>query len=153
MLRPGGVIAMIEPWLTPPSYLLYRFLHHEDCTLRINIQSPFQNSHKNVFDGNAGIPYNLVRHHSHNPMRSLQLTRAQPIVGLPYLATLGFKRSRPMSPHVMTVSRAGEKILGPFGRWNATRRAPGMGETGISQDAPRCPCDGMECVLAKTDLN
>jgi SAM-dependent methyltransferase len=28
-VRPGGVIAMIEPWVTPWSTLIYRRLHHE----------------------------------------------------------------------------------------------------------------------------
>jgi SAM-dependent methyltransferase len=30
VLAPGGVIVMIEPWITPISYLLYRYVHHED---------------------------------------------------------------------------------------------------------------------------
>ena len=121
VLRPGGVIAMIEPWITPASYLLYRYFHHEDCALRIDIRSPFQSTRKNAFDGNAAIPYNLVRHYSKMPKRPLQLVRAQPFLGLPYLATLGFKRTRPISPRVIAVSHACEKILGPVGRWNATR--------------------------------
>jgi len=44
VLRPGGVVAMIEPWITPVSYLLYRYFHHEDCTLRIDIRSPFDST-------------------------------------------------------------------------------------------------------------
>ncbi len=28
-VRPGGVLAMIEPWLTPWSRFVYRYLHHE----------------------------------------------------------------------------------------------------------------------------
>jgi SAM-dependent methyltransferase len=28
-VRPGGVLAMVEPWLTPWSRLIYRRLHHE----------------------------------------------------------------------------------------------------------------------------
>jgi len=28
-VRPGGVIAMVEPWLSPWSRIIYRWLHHE----------------------------------------------------------------------------------------------------------------------------
>ena len=30
VLKPAGRLAMIEPWITPLSFLLYRYLHHED---------------------------------------------------------------------------------------------------------------------------
>lgn len=30
-VRPGGVVAMIEPWITPWSRFVYRRLHHEPC--------------------------------------------------------------------------------------------------------------------------
>ncbi len=121
VLRPGGLIAMIEPWITPASYLLYRYFHHEDCTLSIDIHSPFSSTRKNAFDGNATIPYKLVRYYAQMPKGPLQLVRAEPFLGLPYLSTRGFKRTRPMSPRVISTSRACEKILGRLGRWNATR--------------------------------
>lgn len=31
VLRPGGVVAMLEPWLTPWSRFVYTELHHEAC--------------------------------------------------------------------------------------------------------------------------
>jgi SAM-dependent methyltransferase len=121
VLQPGGVLAMIEPWITPASYVLYRYFHHEDCRLRIDIGSPFASTGKNAFDGNATIPYNLVRHHARMTAQPLQLVRAQPFLGLPYLATLGFKRTQPLPQSVIGAARACEKILGRVGRWNATR--------------------------------
>lgn len=30
-VRPGGIIAMIEPWMTPWSRWVYKHLHHEPC--------------------------------------------------------------------------------------------------------------------------
>jgi SAM-dependent methyltransferase len=119
VLAPAGVIAMIEPWITPVSYLLYRYVHHEECTLRVDIRDPFGSARKNAFDGNAAIPRNLVRHCSYTP--ALRLVRLERFLGLPYLATLGFKRSRALSPHWIAAARACEKLLGPLGRWNATR--------------------------------
>ena len=121
VLRPGGVIVMIEPWITPASYLMYRYFHQEDCILKIDLQSPFQSNGKNAFDGNTTIPYNLVRHFTQMPAGPLRLVRVDPFLGLPYLATLGFKLNRPIPQLVIRASRAFEKLLGPLGRWNATR--------------------------------
>jgi SAM-dependent methyltransferase len=121
VLRPAGVVAMIEPWITPASYLLYRYLHHEDCTLRIDIRSPFETTGKNAFDGNATIPYNLVRYYSRTSAPPLRLARMKPFLGLGYLASFGFKRTRPLSPRFISFARASEKVAGPIGRWNATR--------------------------------
>jgi SAM-dependent methyltransferase len=121
VLQPGGMLAMIEPWITPASYVLYHYFHHEDCRLHIDLPDPFSSTSKNAFDGNSAIPYNIVRHHSRATERPLELVQVQPFLGLPYLATLGFKRARPMPPFVVNVSQTCEKVLGPFGRWNATR--------------------------------
>lgn len=55
---------MIETWITPASYILYRYFHHKECKLHIEIDSPFDFMEKKAFDGNATIPYKLVRHSS-----------------------------------------------------------------------------------------
>jgi len=61
VLHPGGRLVAIEPWITVPSYLLYRYFHQEDCSLAIDIRRPFGESKKNAFDGNAAIPFKLLR--------------------------------------------------------------------------------------------
>ncbi len=124
VLVPGGLMAMIEPWITPFSYLLYRYFHHEDCTLRIDLRRPFDSTRKKAFDGNATIPYKLVQYYSHDGGREsggLRLARLERFLGLPYLATLGFKRTRPLPWRLIHGARSCEKVLGPLGRWNATR--------------------------------
>ena len=121
VLQPGGIVTMIEPWITPASYLLYRYFHHEDCKLRINMESPFDSAGKKAFDGNATIPYNLVRHYSKSTRLTMRLVRLEPFLALPYLATLGFKRSRPLPRALINIAATCEKVLGPIGRWNATR--------------------------------
>lgn len=121
VLQRGGIVVMIEPWITPVSYVLYRYFHHEDCALRIDIQSPFESTGKKAFDGNATIPYNMVRYYSRMSVPPLRLVRKEPFLGLPYLATLGFKRDRPLSPRLIDAAQTCEDLLGPLGRWNATR--------------------------------
>jgi SAM-dependent methyltransferase len=120
VLAPGGLMAMIEPWITPFSYLLYRYFHHEDCTLRIDLRRPFDSTRKKAFDGNATIPYKLVRYYAREP-GALRLARQERFLGLPYLATFGFQRTRPLPSRLIRVARSCEKMLGPLGRWNATR--------------------------------
>ena len=62
VLSPGGRLAMIEPWITVPSYLLYRYFHHEDCSLAVDVRRPFDELDKRAFDGNAAIPFKLLKH-------------------------------------------------------------------------------------------
>ncbi len=120
VLKPGGLLAMIEPWITPFSYLLYRYFHHEDCTLHIDLHHPFEACGKKAYDGNATIPYRLTQLYPREP-GTLRLARKVPFLGLPYLATFGFKRPRPLPGSLIRAARFCEKMLGPLGRWNATR--------------------------------
>jgi SAM-dependent methyltransferase len=119
-LAPGGRIAMIEPWITLPSWVLYRFFHHEECRLGVDVARPFESDAKAALEGNAAIPY-LALERLREAGLPLHLVRAEPFVGLPYLATFGFKASRPLPPLFQTLARAGETALGPLTRWLATR--------------------------------
>ncbi|MGB9456439.1 MAG: methyltransferase domain-containing protein [Bryobacteraceae bacterium] len=121
ILRPGGRLVAIEPWITPPSYILYRYFHHEDCTLSIDIAQPFRSTGKQAFDGNAAIPYQLVRRLRADPGAGLKLIRCEPFLALAYLATLGFKRRRSVPVAVIRMAEQWERIAGPLGRLASTR--------------------------------
>jgi hypothetical protein len=111
---------MIEPWITCPSYLLYRYFHDEDCSLRIDIRQPFGRSEKKAFDGNAAIPFKVLKQVSPENS-SLHLLRADPFIALPYLATLGFKSARPIPQTIIDIARFGERLLSPVRKLLATR--------------------------------
>ncbi len=100
VLQPRGRVAMIEPWITPSSWVLYRYFHHEDCRLGVDLTRPFGGDDKAALDGNAAIPY---------------------LIGLPYLVTFGFKVERPLPPALQRLARLGEATLDPLRRWLATR--------------------------------
>lgn len=62
VLRPGGRLRLIEPWITPGSYPVYRFMHHESCDLRVDPWKPFASgSDKQPFDGESALPWRLLR--------------------------------------------------------------------------------------------
>jgi SAM-dependent methyltransferase len=119
-LTPGGRIAMVEPWITLPSWILYRFFHHEECRLGVDVTRPFASEGKGALEGNAAIPY-LALARLRDAGLPLHLVRAEPFVGLPYLATFGFKVARPLPVLLQRVARAGERAMAPLTRWLATR--------------------------------
>lgn len=63
VLRPNASLALVEPWITPLSYPIYRFLHQESCTLGLDPWDPFPTarSGKDTFEGDAVIPWKVWR--------------------------------------------------------------------------------------------
>jgi SAM-dependent methyltransferase len=119
VLKPGGRVVMIEPWITPFSFVIYRWFHHEDCVLGVNLDDAFSGG-KQAFDGNAAIPYRVVQASRRNP-GPLVLRRAERFLGLSYLMSLGFKRARPLPAKAIALGAGLERLLGPIAAWNATR--------------------------------
>jgi SAM-dependent methyltransferase len=119
-LRPGGRLAMIEPWITAPSYLLYRYFHNEDCSLKVDLRRPFGDLGKKAFDANAAIPFKLLKQFKAGES-PLLLIQADPFIGLPYLATLGFKTERLIPQTVIEIAEVCERLLSPLRRFGATR--------------------------------
>lgn len=93
VLAPGGRIALVEPWITPLSWLVYRFFHQEDCRVSADAWQPFPPGAKDSFDGNATVPWQLVRD---TPLErwhalGLQGPRVLRVNAFAYLLTLGFR--------------------------------------------------------------
>jgi len=120
VLKPGGRLAMVEPWITAPSWVLYRYFHHEECRLDVDVARPFDSDAKAALEGNAAIAY-LALARLREAGLPLHLVRAEPFVGLPYLATFGFKVERPLPGFVQSLAGAAEAALRPLARWLATR--------------------------------
>lgn len=119
-LRVGGRMAAIEPWISPFSYPIYRWLHHEECRLGVDLDRPFDASRKSPWEGNEAIPFAMHRG-GRASCGALRLTRVEPFLALPYLSTLGFRRERPLPPGLLALARRIEHGLGRAGRWGATR--------------------------------
>lgn len=117
ILIPGGRLILVEPWITPFSYFIFRFLHQERCDLS---ETPWLSNQRDVipekmaFDGNQAIPYLLFgpshRLDTLSSLPELNLLALEPFCLLAYLLSGGFK---PMNllpgflyPAVSTFERA-----------------------------------------------
>ncbi|MGB9464534.1 MAG: class I SAM-dependent methyltransferase [Candidatus Acidiferrum sp.] len=98
VLAPGGRLILIEPWITPFSYFIFRFLHQERCDLS---ETPWLSKpstaipEKMAFDGNQAIPYLLFgsrnRSKALNSLPDLKLLALEPFCLFAYLLSGGFK--------------------------------------------------------------
>jgi len=66
ILRPGVVLAMIEPGMSLLSYPFYRYLHHEGADLRADpFAEPETSGRRDPFDSNQAIPTLLFERKRH----------------------------------------------------------------------------------------
>jgi SAM-dependent methyltransferase len=98
VLTPGGRAILVEPWITPFSYLIFRFLHQERCDLSEapwSSNKPAAHSEKMAFDGNQAIPYLLFgsryRSSTLQSLPEFKLTTLEPFCLFAYILSGGFK--------------------------------------------------------------
>jgi SAM-dependent methyltransferase len=97
VLRPGGRLVLVEPWITPFSRFVYTYLHQENCDLSIR---PWEEeadqfgASKKAFDGNAAIPYLIVNNINQFKIETNQAFKLKEVIPfsfITYLLSLGFK--------------------------------------------------------------
>jgi SAM-dependent methyltransferase len=95
VLRPPGRIALVEPWITPLSWVVYRFFHQEDCRLSVDPWNPFPGPAKDSFDGDAAVPWKIVRETKPARWRDLGFLapRVLRVNAFGYLLSLGFRHA------------------------------------------------------------
>ena len=98
VLLAGGRLILVEPWITPFSYLIFRFLHQERCDLSETpwlANSRSASPEKMAFDGNQAIPYLLFGpKHRTTTLGSLPMLKSvafEPFCLFAYLLSGGFK--------------------------------------------------------------
>jgi SAM-dependent methyltransferase len=121
VLRPGGGLRLVEPWVTWLSYPVYRWLHQEGCTIDLDPWHPFGVSHsaeKEPFQGDNAGPWRLV---ATTPAEEWQrFGFAPPEVrvfnGFAYLFSLGFRRASLLPRPVASALMALDRIASPVSR-------------------------------------
>ncbi len=96
VLKPGGEFRAVEPWVSPFSFPIYRFLHQEGATLGLDPARPFQKGDaKAPFEGDAGVTRSIAAKVDEEAWRRLGFSGRPalvPLNGFAYLLSLGFKR-------------------------------------------------------------
>jgi SAM-dependent methyltransferase len=122
VLAPGGRLVVVEPWVTPFSYPIYRFLHHEGCDDKIDPWHPFDDgASKEAFEGDGGLFTRIVRSLPPEGWRELGLgpPRVTLLNAFAYLLSLGFRSGsllpRSAAPMFLALDerlRAASSLLG-----------------------------------------
>jgi SAM-dependent methyltransferase len=94
-LRPGGRIVMCEPYVSPVSYPVYRFIHEERCDMGVDPFAEAAGTGDDPFEGNQAIPSLLLgrrRDELERRFPELRIAGFQRFAGLAYPASGGFGR-------------------------------------------------------------
>jgi SAM-dependent methyltransferase len=128
ILVPGGRLILVEPWITPFSYFIFRFLHQERCDLS---ETPWENQtgaapEKMAFDGNQAIPYLLFgpkrRLITLNALPELKVLALEPFCLFAYLLSGGFKPMNLLPESLYPALSKFERATSPLWRGLAALR-------------------------------
>ncbi len=111
VLKPGGELRAVEPWVSFFSFPIYRFLHQEGATLGLDPKHPFRKgSSKEPFEGDAGVTRAIANRVDESEWRALGFAGRPafaPVNGFAYLLSLGFKRGsflpRSLAPQLIAL--------------------------------------------------
>jgi len=122
VLAPSGRLALVEPWISPLSWPVYRFLHEEDCRLGVDPWRPFPPG-KAAFDGDAALPWRLVRDATPSDWRRFGLAppRVERWNTFAYLASLGFREASLLPSFLVGPLLALDRVTGPLAPLTAMR--------------------------------
>jgi len=129
VLVPGGRLILVEPWITPFSYFIFRFLHQERCDLS---ETPWRDNQTNgapakmAFDGNQAIPHLLFgKNHRAETLAALpglKLVTLERFCLFAYLLSGGFKPMNLLPDFLYPAVSAFERITSPLWRSLAALR-------------------------------
>jgi SAM-dependent methyltransferase len=96
VLRPGGRLVMCEPYISPLSYPVYKFLHEEPVDLRVDpLAEQTGKDAGDPFDSNQAIPtllFGRARAAFERAFPALAIRAVEHFAGLSYPASGGFSR-------------------------------------------------------------
>jgi hypothetical protein len=122
VLDPGGRLVLVEPWISPLSWLVYHFFHQEECRLSVDPWRPFPPA-KDSFEGDAALPWRIVGATPAGRWRDLGLSppRVDRLNAFAYLLSLGFTRRSLLPTRAAAAFQALDRIARPLTRATALR--------------------------------
>jgi len=123
VLRPGGRIAAIEPWVSAMSYPVYRWMHGEGCDVGIDPWSPFGDGAKEAFEGNGALTWRVVRTGDEGLWSAMGLgpPRVRRINAFGYLLSLGFRKGSLLPNALVPLARWIDAVTQPLAPLTAMR--------------------------------
>jgi SAM-dependent methyltransferase len=93
VLRPGGRLVMIEPWLGLAGRWFFRYVHHEQCDLQVDPLRPWDAADKDPMQGNVALPFLFFAAGGYLDRTGLPLAviERRPFAALPWLLSGGFQ--------------------------------------------------------------
>ncbi|HVR72210.1 MAG TPA: class I SAM-dependent methyltransferase [Vicinamibacteria bacterium] len=126
VLRGGGRIVAVEPWVTPLSFPVYRWLHQEGCRPGLDPWRPFGESAaggKDPFQGDAAVVWSQVRKTGAARWHALgfEAPRVTVLNGFAYLPTLGFRSGSLVPRRLLPLLIGLDRVTAPLARWTGLR--------------------------------
>lgn len=114
-LRPGGAILMIEPWISPWSRVVYRYLHHEPFAPEARRwEFPATGPLSGANSALPWIVFSRDRVEFEREFPRLRLRRVRPMMPVSYLLSGGVAMRSLMPGFSYPLWRRLEKIVGAF---------------------------------------
>ena len=111
VLRPGGVLAMIEPGMTTLSYPFYRYMHQEPADLRADPFKPAnRRGDKDPWDSNQAIPTLLFARERNASEVRRQVPNLK-LVSLEWLSVVAYPLSGGFKPWCLVPAGAAEWLI------------------------------------------
>lgn len=128
VLAPGGRIVMCEPYVSPVSWPVYRFLHEEPLDLGVDplaLQAQAGDGARDPFDANQAIPtllFGRKRQAFEAAFPALAIKRIQHLTGFSFPATGGFSHGAFLPwPLWSLLHRFDAQLPAAVMRWTAFR--------------------------------
>ena len=126
VLRNNGRLIMLEPYISPFSYIIYNYFHQEDVDFKIDVWNRriASNNKKKVFDGNSAIPtiiFSKEIERFHKEFPNLKVIKKELLTFILYPLSGGFDRKSFVPAGMLKYLGFTEKILQPFGKIFAFR--------------------------------
>src|SRR5262249_50277984 len=123
VLRPGGRVAMVEPWVGLAGRLFYRWIHHEDCDLGVDPRMPWGDDRKGALGGHAALPllYFGARGQLERLGLPLRVRRREPFAALPWLLSGGFQPAGLLPGSMLAAAERVDRLLSAAPRLTALR--------------------------------